>query len=203
MPRASEAPAAVEVARGSWGRGCRGGKPGVFRGRQSHPDAPFIHAPATDPLTDFLADGQTEFFTDCWVDFLPDGETEAIPLRFLPRPAAQRGGRVDMRVIIPPLGGHVHFTRVLALAFLGRTWEELKATHANGQYRLVVHHENEKPWDCRLGNLRVITRRQNQRIEVRRAAEGRRPPRGPGRKRKAEDEESGTEEAGSSEESEA
>ena len=92
MPRASEAPAAVELVRGSWGRGC--GKPGVFRGRQSHPDAAFLHAPDTDPQTDFLADGHTEFFTDCWVDFLPDGKTKATQLQFLPRPAAQRGGRV-------------------------------------------------------------------------------------------------------------
>ncbi len=109
-----------------------------------------------------------------------------------------------MRVRVVALGGHVHFTRVLALAFLGRSWEELKATHANGDHRLVVHHKNEKPWDCRLKNLQVITRRQNERIEARRAAEGRRPARGPGRTRAAEDEESGSsEEAGSSEESEA
>ncbi len=97
MPRASEAPAAVELVRGSWGRGC--GKPGVFRGCQSPPDAAFLHAPGTDPQTDFLADGNAEFFTDCWVDFLPDGEAEATPLRFLPRAAAQRGGRVAYNYI--------------------------------------------------------------------------------------------------------
>ena len=192
MPRASGA--TVELVRGKWGRGS--GKPGVFRGR--HTPGVFRgvdHAPAEQDSGDFC--------TDSWVDFLADGQTEGVALQFVPRPAAERGGRVDIRVKIPPLGGYVHFTRVLALAFLGRTWEELKATHANGQHRLVVHHESEKPWQCWLGNLRVVSRRQNQRIETRRAAEGRRPPRGQGRKRAAEDEDEDEESEDEEAESEA
>ena len=153
MPPTRRVPPAgrtIELCPGEWGRG--GGKEGVFRAHQ----------------TRRACMGKGRHLSDCWCDFAPADGSEPTPLRFELRPAELRGGREDLRVTIPPLGGKVTFTRVLAFAFLGRSWAQLQKRDPDGEYHLEVDHDNDKSWDCRLANLVVKTRRANARKEAKR-----------------------------------
>ncbi len=149
---------------------------GHYRARQNRPTAPYL-----------TGDDLGEHRADCWVEFVGDEGGPPTKLAFQARPAPFRGGRTDLRVYVPPLGGHVTFTRVLALAFLrlpGRrklTWRDLQAEVSPGIHRLAVRHIDDNPHHCELGNLAVGPAAVNAAQERRGARAGRRPARGPDR----------------------
>ncbi len=165
---------AADVGTGRFAR-----RDGVFRARQLRPTSAHLQG-----------DDLGEHWTDCWVEHAPSrpGGRFGHPTRlaYHVRPAVLRGGRTDLRVDVPPLGGRVTFTRVLALAFLeyegqAVTWAQLKEELRPGTYKLAVGHKDDNPLNCVLENLQVVPNEANEQQERKRAAAGRRPPRGTAR----------------------
>jgi len=113
---------------------------------------------------------------DTWAEFAarrPDGsfgKPEKLKLQARAN-RERRGGRTDLRVWLPPLGGRVTWTNVLAHACLGFAWEELTE-------ELVIDHRDDRWWDSRLANLAVVPPERNIAKEAARARRGDRPQRG-------------------------
>ena len=141
--------------------GAKRGRPGKYRVRQLSRGQALLREPHPHKR-------------DTWVEWVPrrkdgrDAEPQRLVLEATPSKSSDRS---DLRVWLPELGGRLTYTRLLAHACCGWSWDDLKAKQ--------VDHANDKWWDCRLANLVVMDAEANAAKEKERTARGDRPVRGP------------------------
>ena len=108
------------------------------------------------PKKAVVAVGKEGHTSDAVVEWVQENgtiELECVDVR------ANEWGRADPRVRIA--GTWQTWTRVVAIALRIEGWEKLKRSDSLG-YTHHVDHESGVRTDCRVGNLQVLTRLQNQ-----------------------------------------
>lgn len=97
-----------------------------------------------------------------WVQENGKVEQECVNVR------ENKWGRTDPRVCIAGRG-YETWTRVVAIALRIEGWEKLKKSDSLGNATHHVDHKNGDRMDCRVGNLQVLTRLQNQKKQQKQA----------------------------------